>query len=192
MPAHVGVAGNESANTAAQNAARLVRNVSPQPGQPLIPLATSKAFIRRAFQEARQRRWLSTVASKHGLEHLSRLRVDIAQSIAFLVGRKQQQRTLARLRFGTCELNASRSYRDGRVTDQCECGQTETVKHFLLQCPRYGRQREYMLTKVRKIWREAITEEVLLGGSGVYMTQDSWQTVADAVTEYVRDTKREI
>ena len=49
-----------------------------------------------------------------------------------------------------------------------------------------------MLMKVRKIWREPITEEVLLGGSGVYMTQDSWQTVADAVTEYVRDTKREI
>ena len=49
-----------------------------------------------------------------------------------------------------------------------------------------------MLTKVREIWRESITEEVLLGGSGVCMTQDSWQAVADAVTDYVRDTKREI
>ena len=98
-----------------------------------------------------------------------RLRVDTAMSSAFWVGSKQQQRILARLRFGTCELNASRSYRDRSVAAQCECGQTETVNHFLLKCSRYERQRACMLKKVRTIWKKRITEDVLLGGSGVHL-----------------------
>ena len=136
VPAHVGVPGNESTNTAAQNAVRIVKEMSPRRGQPPIPLTTSRAVIRQAFREAYQRKWLSVVAAKTGMEHLSRLRVDTAVSPAFWVGSKQQQRILARLCFGTCELNASRSYRDRSVAEQCECGQAETVNHFLLKCSR--------------------------------------------------------
>ena len=53
-------------------------------------------------------------------------------------------------------------------------------------------ERVYADESARNLESYSITEEVLLGGSGEYMTQDSWQVVADAVTDYVRDTKRKI
>ena len=109
VPAHVGVPGNEAANTAAQNAAYTVEAKSPILGQPLIPLSTSCAFIKSALKERLQQRWLTTVAEKVGLDHLSRLRAEVSAAVAFFVGTRRQQTILARLRFGTCNLNFSRS-----------------------------------------------------------------------------------
>ena len=137
VPAHVGVPGNEAANTAAQNAANAVIATGPVLGQPLIPLSTSRAFIKSALKERLQRRWLATVAGKAGLDHLSRLRADVSAASAFLVGTRRQQTTLARLRLGTCGLNFSRSRLLDNVNEKCECGKRETARHFLLECPRF-------------------------------------------------------
>jgi len=190
VPAHVGVPGNEAANTAAQNAANSVVATEPVRGQPLVPLATSNALIRGALKERRQLTWLSTVAEKSGMQHLSRLRVDVSKPTAFFVGTRRQQTVLARLRFGTCGLNASRSRWYAGVNEECVCGQTETVRHFLLECELYNIARRDMIAAIRTVWNGVITEDVLLGGSGVPMLAEAWKTVVAAVANFVFNTRR--
>ena len=119
VPAHVGVPGNEAADTAAQQAARKVQSTHPIDGQPPLTLATSKALIRKALKERMQQQWFRVVAQKSGLDHLSRLRVDVSRSVSFFVGTRQQQTLLARLRLGTCNLNFSRARLNAGVNEEC-------------------------------------------------------------------------
>ena len=190
VPAHVGVPGNEAANTAAQNAANMVQQTSPMQHQPLIPLSTSRAFIKRSQKIQLQQRWFSVVAAKGGAEHLSRLRACVSASPAFFLGTRKQQTILARLRFGSNNLNASKSRWFPNVSEQCECGAVETVRHFLLHCPRYDQPRSDMISKVRTFWQGIVNEDVLLGGGGVRLPEAHWELVIAAVAKFVQSTNR--
>ena len=192
VPAHVGVPGNELANTAAKNAAMTVESTDPAPGQPLIPLSTSKAFIKAALHQRRQLRWLSAVACKSGMEHLSRIRTDIARAPAFFLGSKPEQKILSRLRLGHCQLKLSASRWSAGVEENCNCGERESIQHFLLACPRYSIPRAVMMNTVRTVWPHEVTEEVLLGGSGVRMKDGDWDVVGTAVANFVRATGRSV
>ena len=192
VPAHVGVPGNEAADTAARNAASNVEGTSPILGQPLIPIATSRAFLKRAFKQQLQQRWFSTVAQKSNTEHLSRLRADVSAAPAFLAGTRKEQTILARLRFGSCNLNAFKSRMYGNVNEECECGEIETVRHFLLHCPRYASPRTVMMTTIRTIWQGAINEELLLGGGGARLPYEHWELVVSSVAKFVLSTKRSL
>ena len=99
---------------------------------------------------------------------------------------------MARLRFGSNNLNASKSRWFSNTSEQCECGATETVEHFLLYCPRFSGPRSTMKAKVRTFWDDAITEDFLLGGGGVRLSKEHWQLVVSAVADFVGDTKRSI
>ena len=192
VPAHVGVPGNEAANTAAQKAANAVVSISPIPGQPLVPFSTSCAFIKRALKIRSQQQWFSIVAKKVGLDHLSRIRADVSAAPAFFVGTRQQQTILAKLRFGTCNLNFSKSRLNAHVNEECECGMAETVGHFLLRCPRYNRFRDEMRATIRPICSGTIDEDLLLGGGGVKFTPENWETIVASVANFVLSTKRSI
>ena len=192
VPAHVGVPGNEAADTAARNAASNVEGTCPIPGQPLITMATSRALIKRALKQQLQQRWFSTVAEKSNTEHLSRLRADVSAAPAFFVGTRRQQTILARLRFGSCNLNAFKSRMYANVNEECECGEVETVRHFLLHCPRYESPRAEMIAKVRTIWQGVINEELLLGGGGVQMPSEHWELVVSSVANFVLSTNRSV
>lgn len=49
---------------------------------------------------------------------------------------------LAQLRGGYCRLNAY-LFKIGQVDSElCECGNKETVEHFLLECPRWDAHRK--------------------------------------------------
>ena len=165
---------------------------SPKPGQPPIPLSTSKAFIVKALQTRRQEKWFRTVAEKSGLDHLSRIRADVSAAPAFFVGTRLQQTLLARLRFGICKLNYSTSRFDPCVNEECKCGALETVNHFLLHCPLYEQPRSQMIDEIRSIWRGVINEDILLGGGGVRLPPQHWTIVIAAVAKFVISTKRRI
>ena len=179
VPAHVGVPGTETAK-AAQSAALAVASKSPTPAQPLIPLSTSNAFVRCALKARQQRSWFPIVQAKRGLDHLSRLRPCVFAASAFFVGTRRQQTILARLRFGTCNLNFSKSRLHANVNEECECGMRETVRHFLLECTLFESARSELVANVRTIRTmrdKVITEDVLLGGSGVSLSPEHWEVI---------------
>lgn len=49
---------------------------------------------------------------------------------------------LAQLRTNKCRLNGYLSKIKASPTELCECGQPETVRHFLIECPRWDNQRQ--------------------------------------------------
>ena len=185
VPAHVGVRGNELADTAAKKAAAAVQSTAPAPGQPLVPLATSKALLRAAMKQRRQLMWLKTLANKGAMQHLSK-------APAFFVGCKSQQVILARLRLGHCGLNLSQSRWLGGVDESCDCGDRESVRHFLLYCRKYAAERAQMMTAIEEVWAHEVTEDVLLGGSGVRMSGPDWEVIVSAVAHFVRRTGRAV
>jgi len=193
VPAHVGVRGNELANSAAKNAAYEVPGREPIPGQPPVSLATSKSLVKAAIRDRKQSRWLRKLAEKDGQQHLSRIRPDISRAAAHFVGRKTDQVILSRLRFGDCGLNASPSRLLPGVDETCLCGiGPETVKHFLLECNLHAPARQTMLQAVQSKYSGTINEDLLLGGSGVTLDEESWLFIGRAVAEFVRNTGRDV
>ena len=60
----------------------------------------------------------------------------------------------------------------------------------MFECELYNIARRDMLAAIRAVWNEVITEDVLLGGSGVPMTPEAWTTVVAAVANHVFSTRR--
>ena len=78
------------------------------------------------------------------------------------------------------------------VNEECECGEVETVRHFLLHCPRFESPRAEMIAQVRTIWQGVINEELLLGGGGVQMKSEQWELVVSSVANFVLSTNRSV
>ena len=89
-------------------------------------------------------------------------------------------------------MNYSRSKQDINVNEECQCGERETVEHFLLECARFERAREELMADVRTVWDKVINEDVLLGGGGITLAPEKWQVIVSAVEKYVLSTKRSI
>ena len=136
--------------------------------------------------------WLKTLANKGGMQHLSRIRADISKAPAFFVGRKSQQVILARLRLGHCALNLSQSRWLGGVDENCDCGDRESVRHFILFCRKYAAERTQMMATIEEVWAHEVNEDVLLGGSGVHMSTSDWEVIVSAVAHFVQSTGREV
>ena len=149
---------------------------------------SQRQLLRAAVRERRQLKWLKTLANKSGMQHLS------TKAPAFFVGRKSEQVILARLRLGNCALNLSQSRWLGAVEENCTCGDRESVRHFLLFCGKYTTERAQMLDTVRKVWKHEVNESVLLGGSGIRLSDYDWEVIARAVhvTRFVQSTGREL
>ena len=126
------------------------------------------------------------------MDHLSRLKVDVSEEAAFAIGTEAQQCILARLRFGSNNLNASRSRRCPNINEECECGSKETVEHFLFDCPSYECLRSVMVSSIRTVWKGRLCEELLLRGSSRSLSSEQLEVIVSAVATYVEDTKRRI
>ena len=95
------------------------------------------------------------------------------------VSKRHDVAQLARLRTGHCSLNQYLHRFNHSDTPYCDCDNKtiETVQHYLLQCPRYDRQRASLVKKagVGGMWVEK-----LLG----------YPKLVNHTLEYVKSTKR--
>ena len=61
---------------------------------------------------------------------------------------QEQAATLTQMRTGYCRLNQYLHRINAAENDKCRCGETETVHHFILHCPRWTRDREMLVEAV--------------------------------------------
>ena len=86
-------------------------------------------------------------------------------------------------------MNAHLYLRSLRDDDRCQCGQAETVKHFLLECPVYENQREEMRIELETVGLQRPDTTDLLYGTN-FLTKAANEEIFYIVQNYIRRTKR--
>lgn len=184
VKAHAGITGNERADTVAKLGHALDHSA-------LVPLPLSDALslLRVCLLKYWELDWLVGLASSGKGLHLASLRSGLA-SVPWLVGRSRRVSVvLARLRLGHVGV-ASYLYRFNMADSPLcmHCGVDDTIKHFLLTCARYTRERRMLETALRAAGVANVTVRVLLGG-GPYPRCTQYNIIR-AVTAYLTATGR--
>lgn len=193
VPAHVGVPGNEEANTAAQHGAEQVDLNKRYHTQPPVPYGVARAVIKRGNRESWQEQWIKQSLYRFEHDHLFRIKPGVSKNRVSFEGSRAEQTTLARLRFGHCRLAASTCRWSPPSSRICSCeSEEETVAHYLLRCPIFSEARRKMLSTIEPVFDGEVTEDVLLGSSGIRINFDSRKEISSAVHQFVLETKIDV
>jgi hypothetical protein len=145
---HVGIEGNEKADQAAKEAA-----TDPQRGPWQTNLKSARLnAIYQSIKRQWQEEWNNDKETARHLRHMMKsTNAKPPSRIYDKLGNKRKYIAwIARLRTGHCSLNQYLA-RFNIVNDATcpECKQAiETVKHFLLVCPKYERERDRLRKEV--------------------------------------------
>ena len=107
--------------------------------------------------------------------------------------KREEAAILCQLRTGKCRLKGYLGAIGVAESTQCQCGETETISHFLLDCPRWTMERRNLMEAARPRWGDVA---YLLGGwSGEAYDgeRQKWSPDAKVVTatiKFVQATKR--
>jgi len=181
IPGHKDIEGNEIVDQQAKQAAK-TKGTSPDTSSTIHkPLKSSRMVtIQRFIDKEWETAWNSTRKGAKQLHRItSKMHTQTGPKLYENVGKRHDVAQLARLRTGHCSLNQYLYRFNHSDTPCCECNEKtiETVQHYLLQCPRYDRQRAKLLKKVGVggMWIEK-----LLG----------YPKLVNHTLEYIKDTKR--
>ena len=98
---------------------------------------------------------------------------------------------MLQLRTGYSKLNDYR-HKLGQVeTRYCECGQIETVQHYLLECPLYDEARYTLLKRLREeLWIQAPNIYTLLGYDSPVEFPNWRELICEEVGHFIERTER--
>ena len=175
VPGHKNIDGNEKADQAAKAAATTLN-----PAPPAIRMKSAQSRSIQAMAKAQsEAEWKAGRENARQLRNMSQR--PGATAVPKLYGALKQRKHVvwvARLRTGHCHLNEYLHRFKIIETPECECGaERETVKHFLLNCELYDRERDVLR---RRVGAQGMRVETLLGDS---------QTIKETV-KYIEETGR--
>ena len=153
--------GNEKADEAAKEAAIQRINPARKPSLKSARLNAIHQAIKRQWKEE----WTNGRRTACKLRNMSQ-RPNISKQPSThiynqLGNRRRHIAWIARLRTGHCSLNQYLERFNIIDDSKCECGQgKETVKHFLLTCSKYEKERDKLR---REVGAQGMREEKLLG-----------------------------
>jgi ribonuclease HI len=159
VPGHRGIEGNEKADEAAKEAA--IQRINPA-RKPSLKSARSNA-IHQAIKRQWKEEWTNGRRTARKLRNMSQRRnKQPSIHIYNQLGNKRRHIAwIARLRTGHCSLNQYLERFNIIDDSKCECGKgKETVRHFLLICPKYEKERDKLR---REVGAQGMREEKLLG-----------------------------
>ena len=167
IPGHEGIAGNELADEVAKRAAThplTTTTIAVAQFDSLPPPAPLKSALKRRIKEGAKRQWQVEWNNSCTGNTLRRIISKGARAgpklYKHIVGRYTAT-TIAQLRTGHCRLNKYLHPFKLKSSPYCECGYgQETVEHYLMECPRFVKERKELRVKVRS---KGMSIERLLG-----------------------------
>ena len=87
---------------------------------------------------------------------------------------------LTRLRLGHCGLASNLHVVGKHLDGLCECGSPETVKHVMLYCRKYLRERQQFFVELADLGLSSFSLQTMLGPD-----QNGTESVGKAVIKYV-------
>ena len=104
---------------------------------------------------------------------------------------KEAYSWMLQLQSGYTQLNGYRNRLNQVPPNKCDCGQTETVEHFLLQCPWYESARNTMeLNLSRSTGLYHLDLQILLGIEDDDNIPNFRESIIQEQTQYIRATGR--
>ena len=181
VPAHRGIPGNDTSDTAAKEAHSL-----PFITIPALPTQDIKHGITRALSTAWTDYWIQQRNNSRAGHHLAQIKQTIKEwPWASIPTNRKLETALSRLRIGHSGLN-SHMYRMGmNHTPLCDCGAPETVEHALITCPNYDQPRQALAAAVQRL-QQPMTVQILLGGSNVAVAEQ--KQIICAMNTYLQST----
>ena len=132
-PGHADIKGNEEADRMAKAAAEEAKEKS----ESELPAAPTLSDVKAGFKKW-QERWAKAETGRDLFEF--RPRVDYKMKHSFESA--GAERAVAQLRTGYVRLNEYLCRVKSIESNTCQCGEIETVTHYLLHCPLFEEERE--------------------------------------------------
>ena len=133
-PGHANIKGNEYADKLAKEAAQEAKEKDNLP--PVISLGDVKEAARIKWQEM----WEKPDKGRHLFQLRSKVDFKLDHTFQSSLGEK----IITQLRTGFTELNEYLQKCNIKNDANCECGEKESVNHYLLECENYENEREQM------------------------------------------------
>ncbi|XP_024859831.1 uncharacterized protein LOC108230932 [Kryptolebias marmoratus] len=149
IPAHIGVVGNELADSFAKSASK--KNTVD------LDIKISKNEVKNIIKEYIKGKW----QKKWDRGDKARSYYSIQKKVGEFRKcnrSKKEEDIISRIRFGHTGLNSTLKIVNKHSTGSCSyCGELETVKHIFLECNKYVREREIL---IRELSRDKIKLDI--------------------------------
>ena len=156
-PGHAQIKGNEIADKLAKEAAKEATEMESE------STMTSHEDIRKAAHETCLAKWQRQWDINETGRHLYRFKRQVSFKTELDRPNKHIFSVITQLRTGYAKLNDYLHKLGLKESNACECGEPETVKHYLLDCEMYFNAREYMRTEIfNKTGQFDLTLDLLL------------------------------
>lgn len=186
-PGHANIQGNDEADLLAKQGAEEAKEMPPE--ENVITHQDVKKGVIKSTTTKWQRRWDISETGRA----LYDVQPDVKHTKYFDFPSKRLFNILVQLSTGYSQLNSYHKIlnkTDESITEQCQCGATETQQHFLLECEIYERERERMLhTLTTTIGIRHYNMATLLTQTD-NETPDQTRTKLSVVADYIDATGR--
>ena len=183
-PGHADIQGNETADCLAKEAAKEAKEMDEN-----ISITTSadiKTAARKSCVIKWQRRW---ELSEKG-RHLYELKPEVTSKDKYTSFLKSE-RIIHQLRTGYCNLKYYRHKTGLDDSPLCQCGDPETVQHYIEECTRYDDIRERLRTRIcRDTGTFEFTKDLLLTINSEDSHYQDRHTLTTAIDEFIIESKR--
>jgi ribonuclease HI len=182
IPGHKDIAGNEEADQGAKDAHN--NNI-------ISEAHLSKEEMVRIVRESISCFWGQYYVNQVEISGKGRHLFELKDSLVYWPWTSHRVRVvetaMARLRLGHVGLNEHLFRFKMRDTNLCECGELETIAHFLMHCPNYNVSRGRLRNQLMKLNVNFNLKNIL--GGGVY-SPDIQKNIVDCAGEYLLSTGR--
>ncbi|KAG5278648.1 hypothetical protein AALO_G00101240 [Alosa alosa] len=159
IPAHVGVWGNERADTLAKKAL--------ERPEPEITLHLGRGEMKVLVQRAMVKQWQVIWQRENKGRHLYNIQRKVGREVK-VGGNRRDEVVMARMRIGHTLLNSTQ-FRTGRRASGkctwCSC-EDETIQHVLFECPKYHSERIQWKTELQRVGCTEFNQTTVLGMEG--------------------------
>ena len=159
VPSHVGVPGNENADSSAREA-----TTSPTIHRTPLPRSDIKCNIKQKAHTFWKQRWQQESPTNKLREITATTSLLPNSSCAD----REWERGLVRLRIGHCHLTHSHLMAGGQPPECEDCNTIVTVKHIILECPSFENQRRRFFPNYRADMKYFLNEADTSYGGPLY------------------------
>ena len=156
-PGHADIRGNELADKLAKEAAEEAKEMDDS--SVVVTMEDVKSATKKFGIKKWQDMWEKSERGRTLYIHRPEVNFILKHSFKTTKGEK----AISQLRTGYANLNEYLFKCGLKDSDKCECGEIETCDHFLLRCPVYETQREFLKKRLfQQLGLVLVDSEILL------------------------------